>query len=108
MDMFETTVNGIRIIGPRKPKKDAYIRVSATVVTDQYPNANDAWDAGVSAVYDIYGAIPTEDGTVGQAVQTMKIPANPKDHVFSFGLNLYGKPARKLHARIAERVGIPK
>lgn len=101
-DTFSIVCDGIRVVGPTKPKRNAYIRVGVTVVEPGTRSPMACWDDAVSIVSDIYGAYPTEDGTVGQHAQVSRVQT-AKGAVFSFGLNLYGKPARALAERIAER-----
>lgn len=97
--------DGVRIIGPRKVKAGAYVRVRAEIIGD-FERAHDAWAEAVDAAYSIYGAVATEDNTVGQIAQVdgvdgskRNLPA--KGRVFSLGLNLYGAKVRPLNAKLA-------
>lgn len=112
-DTIEIRRNGLILRGPAKPKKNDYIRVSVTVDTDRYDGPGSlgqpkfaAWDDAVAFARDVYGTTATEDGTVGQFAQCEgsdgRYKREPsKGRVFSLGLNLWGKPARKLAEHIA-------
>lgn len=103
--------NGLTLRGPAKPKKNDYVRVTVSVDTDRYDPESigkpkfAAWNDAVSLAYDVYGATATEDGTVGQFAQCEGSDGRhrigpSKGMVFSLGLNLWGKPAKKVWERI--------
>lgn len=98
--------NGLRLTGPERPKRNAYIRVAVKVVADMGRDRFDAWNDAVSFAYDVYGSVATEDGTIGQCSQLdgsdgSKSGLPVAGRVFSLGLNLYGKRAKDVQARIA-------
>jgi hypothetical protein len=114
VDTITIKRNGLILTGPAKPKRDAYIRVSVVVDGAEYDvtdgpvgdRRHEVWSEAVSLAYSVYGAAATEDNTVGQLAQVDGADGRKRNlpcrgRVFSLGLNLWGKPARKLHERIA-------
>jgi len=65
-------------------------------VDDREENIDVAWCKFVDLCVRVYGAVPVEDGTVGQAVQM----SQDRPWVFRGLLNLYGKRRRDVWARI--------
>jgi hypothetical protein len=92
------------IIGNTKPKRDAYVRTYVQI-TDPSVFSGDvqaAWMAAVDEVYGIFGAMPTEDNTVGQIAQTRH--GLKEGTTFELSCNLWGRKIRPIHARIAAAV----
>lgn len=103
--MFRRTENGLRITGEDRPKRNAYIRATVEVLDDMGRTPNRAWDDAVSLAYKCYGAMPTEDGTIGQHCQLIggdgrlaNLPT--KGRSFSLGMNLFGRKIREIHSRL--------
>ena len=98
--------NGLRLVGPAKPKRNDFIRVFVNVTNDQGRSPGDAWNDAVSLAYSTYGAVANEDGTIGQCAQLVGADGSKRDlptlgRVFSFGLNLWGRRQRDVLASIA-------
>ncbi len=93
--------NGLRLYGPSKPHRGAYIRVGVMVLDPKGRTRSQAWDDAVQFAYETYGTTPTEDGTVGQAIQVGKERPVLEGATFSLGLNLYYHRQRDVLARIS-------
>lgn len=96
--------DGLRLTGPRVVKAGSYIRVRVTIERD-YDRPHDAWADAVDFAYAIYGAVATEDNTVGQVAQVDGVDGSRRNlpargRTFSLGLNLYGVKVREVNARI--------
>ena len=92
------------IIENTTPKRNAYVRTYVQI-TDPSVFSGDvqnAWMAAVDAVYEIFGAVPTEDNTVGQVAQTRH--GLTSGTTFQLSCNLWGRKIRQIHARIAAAV----
>uniref|UniRef100_A0A6H2A1C1 Uncharacterized protein n=1 Tax=viral metagenome TaxID=1070528 RepID=A0A6H2A1C1_9ZZZZ len=97
--------DGLVLHGPSRVSRDAYVGVQVHVVAfDGRPH--DAWAQAVDLAYDTYGAIATEDNTVGQIAQVDGVDGRRASDPaagrwFSLHLNLYGMKVRPLNARLA-------
>ena len=101
--MKTLTRKGFSLTIPTDFRKDAYIRVRMDITDPTiWPNADRAWDDGVSEVYSLFGRFPTEDGTVGQHSQTRH--GLNSGTSFSFGVNLHGAKVTVLRKRVAAAV----
>lgn len=99
--------NGLIMVGPDKPGRDSYTRVSVQVNDDRGRTPDQAWNDACAFASEVYGPWPTEDGTIGQHAQLIGASNQYRDlptknRQFTFGLNLYGYKIRPVHARIRE------
>lgn len=112
MEHISIERDGLRLTGPRKPKRNDYVRVTVKIVTDQFDDAKhegrgrfDAWAFAVNFASQVYGPIATEDGTIGQHAQLDGVDGSKREmpvkgRVFELGLNLYGRKIREVWTRI--------
>lgn len=102
--------DGMILTGPGKVRRDSFIRVRVEILTDDgRATAHDAWADAVDLAYSVYGAVATEDNTVGQLAQVDGVRGERKGlpvagRVFSLGLNLYGFKVSDIRRRIAAAV----
>jgi len=98
--------NGMTLTGPSKVKRNAYVRVTVSIDDAICERGHDAWMMAVDLAYSVYGAIATEDNTIGQVAQVDGVDGSKanlpvKGRRFSLGLNLYGFKVRELNKRLA-------